>query len=82
MQNVLRLVGILFSVSTLILAITFLWGEDQSRVVRLSWAMLGMSGALIFNGGATYLNTKDKMGALSSVVGFILMIVTLTQSPF
>lgn len=77
MRNALRLLGILCSISTIILAITILWGEDQSRELRLSWAMIGMSGALLFNGGATYLKTKDKMGALSSVVGIVILIVTL-----
>ncbi|OME18371.1 hypothetical protein BSK47_17260 [Paenibacillus odorifer] len=54
-------------------------GQDQ---VIVSWTMLGMCGALIFNGAALYLKTKDKMAVLSSIVGIVLLIVSLTQFPF
>jgi len=75
----LRLFGILFSAATIILAIIFFRGQDQ---VIMSWTMMGMCGALIFNGGATYFKTKDKMAALSSIVGMVLLIFSLTQFPF
>lgn len=48
----------------------------------MSWTIMGMCGALIFNGGASYFKTKDKMAALSSMIGIILLIVSLTQIPF
>jgi hypothetical protein len=77
--KVLRLFGILFSAATIILAITFFRGEDQ---VILSWTMMGMCGAMIFNGGATYFKTKDKMAALSLLIGIFLLIFLLTQILF
>lgn len=77
--NVLRGFGILFSAATIILAITFFGNRDQ---VIMSWTIMGMCGALIFNGGASYFKTKDKMAALSSMIGIILLIVSLTQIPF
>lgn len=79
MLKVLRVCGILFSAATIILGITFFRGQDQ---VIISWTMLGMCGALIFNGAALYLKTKDKMAVLSSIVGIVLLIVSLTQFPF
>ncbi|WP_438494922.1 hypothetical protein [Paenibacillus sp. IHBB 3054] len=79
MLNVLRGLGILFSAATIILAITFFGDKDQ---VIMSWTILGMCGALIFNGGASYFKTKDKMAALSSIIGILLLIVSLTQFPF
>lgn len=79
MLNVLRGFGILFSAATIILAITFFGNRDQ---VIMSWTIMGMCGALIFNGGASYFKTKDKMAALSSMIGIILLIVSLTQIPF
>ncbi|CAH1055971.1 hypothetical protein [Paenibacillus pseudetheri] len=43
---------------------------------------LRLFGALIFNGGATYFRTKDKVAALSSIVGIVLLIFSLTKFPF
>ncbi|GGF72695.1 hypothetical protein GCM10010912_17370 [Paenibacillus albidus] len=80
MLKVLRAIGILLSAATIILAISFFFGEKDQVV--MSWTMLGMCGALIFNGGASYFKTKDKMAALSSVIGILLLIVSLTQFPF
>lgn len=79
MLKALRLFGILLSAATIILAIIFFRDQDQ---VSMSWTMMGMCGALIFNGGATYFKTKDKMAALSSIVGIVLLIFSLTKFPF
>ncbi|WP_339247346.1 hypothetical protein [Paenibacillus sp. FSL F4-0243] len=79
MLKALRLFGILFSAATIILAILFFRDQDQAI---MSWTMMGMCGALIFNGGATYFKTKDKMAALSSIVGMVLLIFSFTKFPF
>ncbi|WP_342438820.1 hypothetical protein NSS79_07225 [Paenibacillus sp. FSL L8-0436] len=79
MLKVLRVIGILFSAATIILAITFFGNRDQGI---MSWTIMGMCGSLIFNGGASYFKTKDKMAAVSSIIGIILLIVSLTQFSF
>jgi hypothetical protein len=52
------MLGILFSIATVIIAISFFIDEGYKDQSRLSWMMVTMCGSMIFNGSASYLKNR------------------------
>lgn len=82
MRKLTKILGILFSVLTVVIAVSFFIDEGYKDQSRLSWMMVTMCGSLIFNGGASFLPKKDKKGLLSVGVGIIILIFVIIKYPF
>ncbi|MNH98517.1 hypothetical protein D3C73_512390 [compost metagenome] len=83
MGKIAKILGILFSVITVALAVSYFFFKDFSQnEVLFSWLMLAMCGSLICNGTASYINKKDKLGVVSIVSGLIIVIYIVATYPF
>lgn len=58
MRKLIKSLGILFSIVTVGIAVSFFIDDGYKDQSRLAWMMVTMCGSLIFNGGASYLTTK------------------------
>lgn len=78
LKKVIKILGILFSLITVILAIS-IFIDKGFQQIKLSWMAVAMCCSLIFNGGASYLIKNDLRGLLSLGFGVLtLSFVILT----
>ena len=82
MRKLTRTLGVLFSVITIAIAVSFLIDNNKLDQTRMSWMMIAMCGSLAFNGWSSYLNKKDRQGLLSVAVGIIILFFVLIKYPF
>jgi O-antigen/teichoic acid export membrane protein len=60
LRKLLKILGILFSIATVVFAISIFIEDGYKDQSRLAWMMVTLCGSLIFNGGTAYLTKKDK----------------------
>ncbi|OXM84934.1 hypothetical protein [Paenibacillus rigui] len=82
MGKLSKILGIIASVVTIAIAVSYFMDKPSMDQTRLSCLMLAMCGSLIFNGGASYLTKKDRQGLLSVAVGIVIVVFVLLQYPF
>ncbi|AHV98026.1 hypothetical protein PSAB_15595 [Paenibacillus sabinae T27] len=76
MKKVIRIIGIMFSVLTVVSCLFFI--RNDSDTMRF-WLMAASSGTLIFNGWANYLDNMVKRNRLSIGTGVFILILALVQ---
>jgi predicted phage tail protein len=82
LRKLIKILGILFSLATVVIAISFFIDKGFNNQLKLSWMLVTMCAALIFNGVASYLTKKDKQGPLSVGVGIIILIFVIIKFRF
>ncbi|WP_282942337.1 hypothetical protein [Paenibacillus sp. RC67] len=80
MNKIIKILGVIFSIVTVAIAVSFFLFKDPLNQTKLSWLMVSMCGSLIFNGGTSYFAKKDKQGLLSVGVGIIILIFVVFKS--
>ncbi|MFF2016463.1 hypothetical protein [Paenibacillus sp. NPDC058177] len=83
MKYLLRILGILFSLATIALALYLSINDyNPADQAMRTWSMVTMCGAVIFNGAHFYTRRKDNRGLISLIVGIIILLVVVFKFPF